>query len=179
MHTLPSLYLARRGRRRLLAFSLLAALASARADAQTPIILGQDEIDLQGRTSVILGSGARALGMGGAFLARADDATAASWNPAGLSYLRRPEMSLVGARNVFNTDVEGGDISRFTGWSPDFGAITFPLSIKSAGGAIQLSFQRVIPFDGNRTIERNSGLNPHRSTRREASTSSLLAPAGS
>jgi long-subunit fatty acid transport protein len=152
----------------LLAFSLLAALASARAGAQTPIILGQDEIDLQGRTSVILGSGARALGMGGAFLARADDATAASWNPAGLSYLRRPEMSLVGARNVFNNDVEGGDISRFTGWSPDFGAITFPLSIKSAGGAVQLSYQRVIPFDGNRTIERNSG----------SQTSSLVSSGG-
>ena len=30
------------------------------------------------------GSGARALGSGGAFLALADDATAASWNPAGL-----------------------------------------------------------------------------------------------
>jgi hypothetical protein len=122
-----------------------------------PPILGQDEIDLQGRTGVLLGSGARALGMGGAFLARADDATAASWNPAGLSYLRRPEMSLVGAQNVFNGDVEGGDVSRFTGWSPDFGAITFPLSIKNAGGAVQLSFQRVIPFDGDRTIERNSG----------------------
>ena len=63
----------------------------------------------------------------------------------------------MGARNVFNGDVEGGDVSRFTGWSPDFGAITFPLSLKSAGGAVQLSFQRVIPFDGNRTIERNSG----------------------
>ncbi len=95
--------------------------------------------------------------MGGAFLARADDATAASWNPAGLSYLRRPELSLVGARNIFDADVEGGDVFRFKGWSPDFGAFTFPLSIKNAGGAIQISFQRVIPFDGNRTIERNSG----------------------
>jgi len=95
--------------------------------------------------------------MGGAFLARADDATAASWNPAGLSYLRRPEMSLVGGRNVFNTDVEGGDAFRFTGWSPDFAAVTFPLTIKNAGGAIQVSFQRVIPFDGSRTIDRFRG----------------------
>ena len=31
----------------------------------------------------IIGSGARALGMGGAFIAVADDATAASWNPGG------------------------------------------------------------------------------------------------
>ena len=31
-----------------------------------------------------IGSGARAQGMGGAFIAIADDATAASWNPGGL-----------------------------------------------------------------------------------------------
>ncbi|MEW6379904.1 MAG: hypothetical protein AB1611_09900 [bacterium] len=43
-----------------------------------------------------VGSGARALGMGGAFIAFADDATAASWNPAGLKNLLRPEMSIVG-----------------------------------------------------------------------------------
>src|SRR5438477_7018998 len=62
----------------------------------TPPRLGaQEELDLQARANVLQGSGARALGMGGAFLARADDATAASWNPAGLSYLRLPELSAV------------------------------------------------------------------------------------
>ena len=44
-----------------------------------------------------VGSGARALGLGGAFIAVADDATAASWNPAGLIQLETPEMSIVGA----------------------------------------------------------------------------------
>lgn len=43
----------------------------------------------------IVGSGARALGMGSAFIAIADDATAASWNPGGLTQLERPELSLV------------------------------------------------------------------------------------
>ena len=43
------------------------------------------------------GSGARALGMGGAFIAVADDATAASWNPGGLGQLQKPEMSVVGS----------------------------------------------------------------------------------
>lgn len=42
-----------------------------------------------------VGSGARATGMGGAFIAVADDATAASWNPAGLINLEKPELSFV------------------------------------------------------------------------------------
>ncbi|MBI5242356.1 MAG: PorV/PorQ family protein [Elusimicrobia bacterium] len=43
------------------------------------------------------GVGARALGMGGAFYAIADDATAAYWNPAGLAYLQRKEASFMSA----------------------------------------------------------------------------------
>jgi len=42
-----------------------------------------------------VGSGARALGMGGAFIGVADDATAASWNPGGLTQLETPEISAV------------------------------------------------------------------------------------
>lgn len=38
--------------------------------------------------------GARSLGMGGAFIARADDATAAEANPAGLTILRRAELAI-------------------------------------------------------------------------------------
>ena len=41
------------------------------------------------------GSGARAAGMGDAFIAVSDDGTAASWNPAGLAQLRQPEFSFV------------------------------------------------------------------------------------
>ena len=39
------------------------------------------------------GSGARAAGMGNAFIAISDDGTAASWNPAGLAQLRQPGVS--------------------------------------------------------------------------------------
>src|ERR1700686_4842502 len=40
--------------------------------------------------------GARSLAMGGAFLGLADDASAAEANPAGLTILRKPEISLEG-----------------------------------------------------------------------------------
>ncbi len=43
------------------------------------------------------GVGARALGMGGAFFAIADDASAAYWNPAGLAYLQRKEVTTMQA----------------------------------------------------------------------------------
>ena len=39
-----------------------------------------------------VGAGARALGMGGAFLAVSDDATAGYWNPAGLNYLKNKSV---------------------------------------------------------------------------------------
>jgi len=42
------------------------------------------------------GFGARGLGMGGAFSAVADDATAASWNPAGLAQLDQPQIQFGG-----------------------------------------------------------------------------------
>lgn len=53
----------------------------------------QPLLDL-GASPNFVGSGARALGQGNAFIAVADDATAASWNPGGLPQLERPEISL-------------------------------------------------------------------------------------
>ncbi len=42
---------------------------------------------------VDLGYGARPMGMGGAYVALADDANALLWNPAGLCYLDRPQLT--------------------------------------------------------------------------------------
>jgi len=61
-----------------------------------------------------IGSGARALGMGGAFIAIADDATAASWNPAGLFQLKKPEISFVEKRKIiFLTSLKPMDYRQF------------------------------------------------------------------
>jgi hypothetical protein len=110
-----------------------------------------DRIDITGRQNLTLGSGARAYGMGGAFLARADDATAASWNPAGLSYLRLPELSLVGAVNSFDIS-RGFDSDTFRGHTIDFAAFTWPVAFGGVRGATQLSYQRAISFDGSRHV---------------------------
>ena len=66
--------------------------------------------------------GARSLAIGGAFLARADDATAAYTNPAGLTALSRPEISIEGRSWGFNhifTDSGRVDGSEPTGIGTD------------------------------------------------------------
>jgi len=138
----------------------LASSVTGQTPTPSPTPLPQDQLTLQARSNVVQGSGARALGMGGAFLARADDATAASWNPAGLSYLRVPEVSFVysggnlQSRATNNVTKDFSDDRRH-GSEPDFLAATFPVSIGSLSGAAQLSFQRVISFAADRTIDDN------------------------
>lgn len=158
---------------------LVAMLPVLQAQAQSPSppparpeLVFQDELDLQANSNFVQGSGARALGMGGAFLARADDATAASWNPAGLSYLRAPEVSFVFLKTHFDgrESFDGseqflrGDIENLfeyrqhtrdqrSGSVPDFVAFTWPWEAGDASGAVQASFQRVISFTNSRTIE--------------------------
>lgn len=81
--------------------------------------------------------GARSLGMGGAFLGLADDASAAEANPAGLTILRKPEVSIE-ARNyeeqqLFTTSGTFPDIVRtpFTHYSDrvvvTFGSFVYPV----------------------------------------------------
>lgn len=154
------------------AISLAAALlsvagpgANAQPTAPDLVRANQDELaSFYGRMNVVVGSGARAFGMGGAFLARADDATAASWNPAGLSYLRRAEVSVVGAHNDFlqiipklnevpeiDEQVETRD--QLQGSVADFIGAVFPLRVGERAGAIQLSYQRSFSFTGARKSE--------------------------
>jgi long-chain fatty acid transport protein len=59
--------------------------------------------------------GARSLALAGAFIGLADDATAATTNPAGLQRLARPEVSVEGRGWKFFTDfVDGGRLSGIT-----------------------------------------------------------------
>lgn len=76
-----------------------------------------------------VGSGARALGMGGAFIGVCDDATAASWNPAGLVQLEKPEFSIVYAYHKNSTD---SDYGAFQDASSSQGASSGSLNYLSA-----------------------------------------------
>lgn len=60
-------------------------------------------------------SGTRALGMGGAFVAVADDASATSWNPAGLATIRFFDATLDWHGAAHEASAPGGSRAR-TGW---------------------------------------------------------------
>jgi long-subunit fatty acid transport protein len=140
-----------------LCLTLLAVAPGRVARAQLPPVNPQDEIGLAGPQTLTLGSGARAFGMGGAFLSRADDATAAAWNPAGLSYLRLPELSAVGNYNVFDATF-GNDRDDLRGGAIDFASFAWPIRIGGASGSIQVNYQRAVPWDGDRTQEQGHPL---------------------
>ena len=89
----------------------LSALAASLAMDATAGELPDSE-NMQGLQFNFSPPGARSLGMGGAFLARADDATAAYANPAGLTNLFSSEVSLeYRALDYTTAYTSGGDIN--------------------------------------------------------------------
>jgi len=96
-----------------------------------------------------VGSGARAMGMGGAFIAIADDATAASWNPGGLMQLERPEFSF-----VFTFDQRRRDMSSSPNPEADslhelyredlnYFSVAYPFRAFNKNMIISLNYQRL------------------------------------
>ena len=79
----------------------------------------------------ITGAGARAAGMGGAFIGVADDATAITWNPSGLTQLYRPEVSLVArfiAENYkYESSYYDGTIDNQNHFIVNFASAAYPL----------------------------------------------------
>ena len=96
-----------------------------------------------------VGSGARATGMGGAFIAVADDATAASWNPGGLMQLETPELSIVGScdisRDDYDSDLhpEASSLNEITRYDLNYFSIAYPFKIASKNMIISLNYQKL------------------------------------
>ncbi len=112
--------------------------------------------------SGVVGAGARAFGMGGAFIAIADDATAASWNPGGLGQLEKPEFSFVSrfqncrtlqpAQLVTPGFFIGPKDNDGNSYGFDFISLTYPVHIGKVKLVPQISFQRSISFDLKTTM---------------------------
>lgn len=109
----------------------------------------------------LTGQGARSLGMGGAFIGICDDATAISWNPAGLAQLDRPEVSAVlkmethkQAYDPKSWTVRGTsyDLSKYsksnTHFVANFMSGVFPLKVAQRNLSFALAYQQQLDFYG-------------------------------
>lgn len=105
----------------------------------------------------ITGAGARAKGMGGAFIGIADDATAVGWNPAGLAQLDRPEASAVGVFNMTkyteswtwtstSGNLEGEDENSAHHIAPNFFSLVLPIKMSARNLAFAIAYQRMVDF---------------------------------
>lgn len=104
-----------------------------------------------------IGAGARGLGMGGAFIAVADDGTAASFNPAGLAQLRRTELALVGFHGSLRSDTlfprDGRtDSSTSKHGALDFAGLSVPFEVGGRNMTVQLSYQRSVDLFGEGAV---------------------------
>lgn len=120
---------------------LIAAFAAAGAFAQGGLDMN------------IMGAGARAHGMGGAFIGVADDATAIGWNPAGIAQLEKMEASANGLFNMKKFTQEatwtGGsysDENTVNHFAPSFGSFILPLKMGEKNLVLGIAYQRLIDF---------------------------------
>jgi len=99
-----------------------------------------------------VGSGARALGLAGAFTAVADDATAASWNPAGLVQLEHPEVSVVyrysareDALESKNDDLVVGQ-DRYDSSELNYFSAVYPFYLDERNAVVSMNYQETYDF---------------------------------
>ena len=109
-------------------------------------------------TPLPVGSGARAIGQGGAFISVADDATAASWNPGALIQLEKPELSFVGSFLSTQQDFTPGGVTPdgvvFNGFDKEFASrgdlnfasIAYPFRVFGKNLVAALNYHQVYDF---------------------------------
>ncbi len=98
-----------------------------------------------------LGIGVRALGMGGAHIAASDDFSASFYNPANLSFMKRPEISgalshsMIGNETTLNSIFSTRDRSK-TRLEYLGGVLVLPTV--RGGASLAIGGGRLYPFDG-------------------------------
>jgi len=96
-----------------------------------------------------VGSGARAIGMGGAFMGIADDATASSWNPAALIHLKKPESSIAFSyvhlqeKNAFSADPNASGNQPISNSSINYLSGAYPFAVAGTNMVVAASVQRL------------------------------------
>ena len=107
------------------------------------------------------GLGARTMGMGGAFLAVADDFTTLYWNPAGLAQIRKFELygSLAHSEQYAETEFTRGRVTEadISKTRPSSIGFVYPLYATRGGVTLALGYNRPQNFDSETTIK---GLDP-------------------
>ena len=97
-----------------------------------------------------LGFGTRALGMGGAYSAVADDYSASYWNPAGLAQIRRREVWLsVSYLNLNNDFSLNGNSITATSNTTKFNSVglVYPVATFKGSLVVALGYQQLKDFD--------------------------------
>lgn len=117
--------------------------------AIAPLVLatGQTSVGKYAGEFISLGVGGRALALGGAYVALANDVTAGYWNPAGLARINYPQIALM-------HDEQFGSLVNH-----DYGAVAFPMGTSSSIGVslIRLGVDD-IPDTRNAGVDINGNL---------------------
>ncbi len=116
----------------------------------------------------LLGGGARARGMGGAFIGVSDDPSAASWNPAGLTQIDKYQMGatlyFVKPRLKYTTTFANSDFAnslKQTKTSISFGSVILPFKLYQKNVVASVLYnrssdiydKRIYNFPGERRID--------------------------
>lgn len=108
------------------------------------------------REFILNGNGARAAGMGYAFTGLADDASAISWNSAGLTQLYSPEASVVAKFGFGSLDPDYDfDVNVETGskFQLNFASLALPFSVGQYNVVGGVAYRRVFDFTQDVTIK--------------------------
>jgi len=156
-------------------FPILAAMSTPRRVVPCLAVLLLSAATASAQVGLVFnrtGSGARAAGMANAFIAISDDGTAASWNPAGLGQLRKPEISIVSSTIGRTLTTEGfrtrNDLSAFTPMESsyqsthiEFASLAVPVTLWGKAVTFQASWRELYRLDYREVVETTrEGLTP-------------------